>query len=54
MQVGNRQQQIEMIRALDANNMKPIIDKTFPLDALGEAFGYEAAGGHFGKICIEI
>jgi NADPH:quinone reductase-like Zn-dependent oxidoreductase len=29
--VGNRQQQIEMIRALDANDMKPVINKTFPL-----------------------
>jgi transcriptional regulator of NAD metabolism len=29
--VRNRQQQIEMIRALDANDMKPVIDKTFPL-----------------------
>jgi hypothetical protein len=28
--VRNRQQQIEMIRALDANDMKPVIDKAFP------------------------
>ena len=36
------------------HNMKPVIDKTFPLAELGEAFGYEAAGGHFGKLCIDI
>ncbi len=54
MQVGNRQQQIEMIRALDANDIKPVIDKTFPLQDLIQAFRYEASGGHFGKICIEI
>ena len=54
MQVGNRQQQIEMIRALDANDMKPVIDKTFPLQDLIEAFRYEASGAHFGKICIEM
>jgi len=54
MQVGDRQQQIEMIRALDANNIKPVIDKTFPLQDLIEAFRYEASGAHFGKICIEI
>jgi NADPH:quinone reductase-like Zn-dependent oxidoreductase len=54
MQVGNRQQQIEMIRALDANDMKPVIDKTFPLQDLIEAFRYEASGAHFGKICIEV
>jgi NADPH:quinone reductase-like Zn-dependent oxidoreductase len=52
--VGSRQQQIEMIRALDANNMKPVIDKTFPLQDLIEAFRYEASGAHFGKICIEV
>jgi NADPH:quinone reductase-like Zn-dependent oxidoreductase len=51
--VGNRQQQIEMIRALDANDMKPVIDKTFPLQDLIEAFRYKASGAHFGKICIE-
>jgi len=50
--VGSRQQQIEMIRALDANDMKPVIDRTFPLQELAEAFRYEASGGHFGKICI--
>jgi NADPH:quinone reductase-like Zn-dependent oxidoreductase len=54
MQVGNRQQQIEMIRALDANDTKPVIDKTFPLQDLIEAFRYEASGAHFGKICIEM
>lgn len=52
--VGNRQQQIEMIRALDANDMKPVIDKTFPLQDLIEAFRYQASGAHFGKICIEV
>jgi NADPH:quinone reductase-like Zn-dependent oxidoreductase len=54
MTVGSRQQQIEMIRALDANVMKPVIDKTFPLQNLIEAFRYEASGAHFGKICIEM
>jgi NADPH:quinone reductase-like Zn-dependent oxidoreductase len=54
LQVGNRQQQIEMIRALDANDMKPVIDKTFALQDLADAFRYEANGAHFGKICIEI
>ncbi|MCM0081824.1 NAD(P)-dependent alcohol dehydrogenase [Geomonas sp. Red32] len=54
MQVGSRHQQIEMIRALDANAMKPVIDKSFPLQDLAEAFRYQESGIHFGKICIEI
>jgi NADPH:quinone reductase-like Zn-dependent oxidoreductase len=52
--VGSRRQQIEMIRAIDANGMKPVIDKTFPLQDLIEGFRYEASGAHFGKICIEM
>jgi NADPH:quinone reductase-like Zn-dependent oxidoreductase len=52
--VGNRQQQIEVIRALDANDIKPVIDKTFPLQDLIKAFRYEASGAHFGKTCIEV
>ena len=52
--VGNRRQQIEMIRALDANDVKPVIDRTFPLQELAEAFRYEASGAHFGKICIDV
>ena len=54
IQVGSRHQQIEMIRALDANDMKPVIDKTFPLQDLAQAFHYQASGAHFGKICIEM
>lgn len=52
--VGSRRQQIEMIRALDVNNMKPVIDRTFTLEDLIEAFRYEESGAHFGKICIHI
>lgn len=54
IQVGNRRQQIEMIRALNANDMKPVTDKTFPLQDLIEAFRYEESAAHFGKICIEV
>lgn len=52
--VGNRTQQIEMIKAIDANNMKPIIDKTYPLENIVEAFRYQESNKHFGKICLEI
>ncbi|MEW6428547.1 MAG: NAD(P)-dependent alcohol dehydrogenase [Thermodesulfobacteriota bacterium] len=52
--VGSRRQQIEMIRALDGNDMKPVIDRTFPLEELIEGFRYEESGAHFGKIAIGI
>jgi len=52
--VGSRQQQVEMVRALDANDLKPVIDRIFPLRDLSEAFRYEASGAHFGKICVAV
>ncbi len=52
--VGSRRHQQEMIRGLDANPMRPVIDKTFALANLADAFRYEEAAGHFGKICVEI
>lgn len=42
-----------MIDAIEANGMKPVLDKSFPLDELAEAFRYQESGKHFGKICVE-
>jgi NADPH:quinone reductase-like Zn-dependent oxidoreductase len=50
--VGSRDNQKEFVRALNVNGIKPVIDKTFKLDELADAFRYEEAGKHFGKICI--
>lgn len=52
--VGSRTQQQEMIRAIDANGMRPIIDRHFPLDDIVEAFRYQESNRHFGKICLDI
>jgi NADPH:quinone reductase-like Zn-dependent oxidoreductase len=52
--VGNRRQQQDMVRALEAMDLKPVIDKTFKLEELADAFRYEASGAHFGKICVAI
>jgi NADPH:quinone reductase-like Zn-dependent oxidoreductase len=52
--VGSRHMQMDFVRALETTDIKPVIDKTFPLAQLGDAFRYEASGGHFGKICVEI
>ena len=51
--VGSRAQQEDMIRAVESNNIKPIIDKSFPLEQLADAFRYQESGQHFGKICLE-
>jgi NADPH:quinone reductase-like Zn-dependent oxidoreductase len=50
--VGHRRQQQDMVRAIEAIGMKPVIDRTFALDALADAFRYEEAAAHLGKICI--
>jgi NADPH:quinone reductase-like Zn-dependent oxidoreductase len=52
--VGSRREQLDLVRALEATNVKPVIDKTFTLEQLADAFRYEASGAHFGKICVEI
>jgi NADPH:quinone reductase-like Zn-dependent oxidoreductase len=51
--VGSRHHQQEMVRGLETNGLKPLIDRSFPLEGLADAFRYEESGQHFGKICIE-
>ena len=50
--VGHREGFMAMNRAIDANKLKPVVDRTFPVEQAAEAFGYMASGKHFGKICI--
>lgn len=50
--VGSRNQQQEMIRAVEANGMVPVIDREFPLAEIADAFRHQEAGRHFGKICL--
>ncbi len=51
--VGSREQQIAMIRAIEANGIKPVIDRSYPLEGIGDAFRLQASATHFGKICLE-
>jgi NADPH:quinone reductase-like Zn-dependent oxidoreductase len=51
--VGHRRQQQDMVRAIETIGMKPVIDRTFNLEALADAFRYEESCVHFGKICVE-
>jgi len=53
LSVGSRQDFADMLKAISANKIKPVIDRTFPLDQAAEAFSYLESGGHFGKIVIE-
>lgn len=51
--VGSRQNQIEMIRGIEAGGLRPVIDRRFTLGEIADAFRYEESGRHFGKICLE-
>ncbi len=51
--VGSRRHQLDMIRAIEASDMRPIIDSTFALEEIAKAFEHEKSGQHFGKICLE-
>lgn len=52
--VGNRRQQKDMVCALEACTLRPIIDRRFPLGELVNAFRYQESGQHFGKIVVDI
>jgi NADPH:quinone reductase-like Zn-dependent oxidoreductase len=50
--VGSRQMFEEMNRAIEANHLKPVIDRTFAFEEAGDALRYMESGSHFGKIVI--
>lgn len=50
--VGNRQQQEAMVAAVERTGIQPVIDATFPLTSLREAFEHFAKRQHFGKVAI--
>lgn len=52
--VGSRRHQRDMIRAIDATGLRPVIDRSFPLERLADAFALQQTGAHFGKIGLEI
>src|SRR5205823_8732814 len=50
--VGSRDHQEEMVRAIEANALKPVIVRRFALDEIRDAFHYQAEKRHFGKIAL--
>lgn len=52
--VGSQQHQLDMIAAVEANDLHPVIDSHYPLAELAEAFRHQESQTHFGKICIDM
>lgn len=50
--VGNRQMFEAMNRAIEANGLKPVIDKVFPFAEAKDAYRHMKSQNHFGKIVI--
>ena len=52
--IGSRADQEDMIRAISVNRMKPIIDRRFSFQEIGDAFKYYESQMRFGKVCLEL
>lgn len=52
--VGSRCAQEEMIRAISASRLKPVIDRSIPLNEIAGAFEYYESKNYFGKICLSL
>lgn len=52
--VGGRRHQQEMVRAMEASPLRPVIDSHFALEDIVAAFRHQESGRHFGKIVLDI
>jgi zinc-binding alcohol dehydrogenase/oxidoreductase len=52
--MGTRDEFLSMLDFLESRNIKPVMDKTYPLTQINEAFQRMESGNQFGKIVLEI
>lgn len=52
--VGSHQHQSNMITAMESWELRPVIDRSFALPELGDAFRYQESQQHFGKIVVDL
>ncbi len=52
--VGNRAMFEQMNRAIEANDVHPVIDRVFHFDQCGDAFAHMQAQRHFGKVVLSL
>ena len=51
--MGTRDEFLSMLHFVESRNLKPIVDKTFPLSQVADAFQRMQNANHFGKIILE-
>jgi NADPH:quinone reductase-like Zn-dependent oxidoreductase len=52
--VGSRVMFEQMNEAITVNRMHPVVDRIFPFAEAAEAYDYQRAGKHFGKVVIKV
>lgn len=52
--VGSRELHREMVSAMDQHGLRPVIDRTYPMEETAEALRYLKQGLHFGKIVLHV
>ena len=52
--VGNATELAQLVKAIEINNLKPVIDRIYPIEKAQEAFNLLKSGEAFGKIVISI
>jgi len=52
--VGDVESFEAFVRFLEATKIRPVIDRTFPMEEAREAYEYMKSGAHFGKVVVSI
>lgn len=52
--IGSRADQEDMVRAMEVNRLRPVIDRSFPLQEIVAAFEYYESQQHFGKVSLAL
>jgi NADPH:quinone reductase-like Zn-dependent oxidoreductase len=52
--VGSRQMMEDMNRLIEVASLRPVVDRVFPFESAREAYAFQEAGKHFGKVVIQV
>ena len=52
--MGNAAEYAEVVRRLGQGELRPVVDRTFPLERVREAYERLAKGQQWGKVVVEV